>query len=82
MDDQTMIDDVRAAKKWVDSQAATMQELGIRLRATEQAYLSRTGEFASLPTEPPESVRREIEVAADEPGAALIKDSRSLRRPG
>jgi hypothetical protein len=82
MNDQTMLDDVRAAKKWVDTKAVTMQELGNRLRATEQAYRNRTGTFATLPMEPSESVTREISEAADEPGAALIKESRALRHPG
>ena len=75
---QNMIDDVRTAKIWVDSQSETMKELGQRLREIEQAYESRKDEFASLPDDRPESVRQAIEAAVIEPGRDLLNDSRVL----
>jgi hypothetical protein len=62
-----VLDDVRAAKAWVDAQAATIEELGKRLAAVDQAYRSRTGVFASVPLERPEWVQRLIDSAEDEP---------------
>mgnify|MGYP001403145441 CR=1 FL=1 len=81
MADQSVIVDVRSAKVWVDRQATTFQELGERLLAVEQAYRTRTGDYASVPERRPEAVRQAIEAAADEPGAAILRDIRSAR-PG
>ena len=43
MNEQNMITDVRGAKIWFDAQVPTLDELGLRLRAVEQAYRARTG---------------------------------------
>ena len=57
MSEQNVISDVRAAKIWVDAQATSLTELGVHLRSIEQAYRTRTGEFASVPTERPQAVQ-------------------------
>lgn len=80
MTESNLIDDVRAAKESVDVQSANFQELGARLRAIEQAYRARTGNFSSLPNDRPEWVQKAIETAHDEPGRELLNDARSARK--
>jgi hypothetical protein len=79
MAEQNFIPELRAAKAWVDAQSATLRELGLRLAAVEDAYRTRTGEFADLPRQRPEAVRKAIEAADDEPGRGLLDDLRSSR---
>jgi hypothetical protein len=76
MSEQNMITDVRGAKIWFDAQVPTLDELGMRLRAVEQAYRARTGEFASVPTVRPPAIQALIDRAADEPGRDLLEDLR------
>ena len=75
-DEDNVIADVRVAKTWVDSQFSDFNALGEHLRAVEQAYRNRSGEYASLPLERPESVRAAIENAVDEPGSEFLNDVR------
>jgi len=77
MNEPSVIDDVRAAKAWVDMQSADLQEVGDRLRTLEQSYQSRSGVFASVPRQQPEWVRCAIQSAQLEPGAEFLKDARS-----
>jgi hypothetical protein len=77
MSDQNVISDVRTAKIWVDAQAKSLTELGEHLRSIEQAYQTRTGEFASVPIKRPQAVQAAIDAAVDEPGQDLLNDLRS-----
>jgi hypothetical protein len=77
--DPTMIDDVRAAKRWVDSQAEDFSQLKARLKATQDAYLARSGSFASVPLTTPPAVRQMINQAPDAPGDALLTEHRQVR---
>lgn len=79
MDEQGFIRDVRAAKAWLDGRSATFRDLGLHLAAIERAYRDRTEEFSGLPKERPESVRRAIDAAQDEPGRSLLNDVRPSR---
>jgi len=79
MADQTLIDDVRSAKKWADAQARDFDELRKRLSAIEQAYSQRRGEYVNVPTERPAKVSKVIDEAAAEPGRALLSEARSGR---
>lgn len=79
MTEGSFILEVRAGKAWVDSQSATLRELGLRLAAVEEAYRSRTAEYSDLPRQRPESVRKAIETATDEPGRGLLNDVRPSR---
>jgi hypothetical protein len=79
MSETNIIEEVRAAKSWVDSQSATLAELGSRLLALGQAYESRTGEYADVPRRQPDWFRKAIETAQDEPGREFINDARSAR---
>ena len=81
MRDLTVIADVRHAKEWLDNACSTMQELGEQLAAIERAFVARNGEFASVPRNRSEAVRKAIESADDEPGRALLDDARSSRQP-
>jgi hypothetical protein len=78
MAEENLILEVRAAKAWVDGQAPTLRELGLRLAAVEQAYRARTAEFSDLPRERPEWVGKMIAAADEEPGRSLLND---VRRP-
>jgi hypothetical protein len=76
MSEQNLITDVRTAKIWLDAQASTLDELGMRLQAVEDAYRARTGEFASVPTVRPAAIQALIDSASDEPGRDLLEDLR------
>jgi hypothetical protein len=77
MSDRNVISDIRTAKTWVDAQARSLTELGEHLRSIEQAYQTRTGEFASVPMKRPQAVQAAIDAAVDEPGQDLLNDLRS-----
>jgi hypothetical protein len=79
MSDQNVIGDVRNAKVSVDRQFKTIKELGVHLRAIEQAYQARGGEYGSVPSQKPDWVRKLIEAAADEPGQGFLNDVRPAR---
>ena len=79
MVDQNVIGDVRDAKTWWDGQCPSFSALGARLAAIETAYRNRTDEFAGVPREQPPEVRAMIAKAEDEPGRALLNDTRSTR---
>lgn len=79
MNEPTMIDDVRAAKKWVDAQSNTFDEVAARLRKVEQAWKDRTGIFANVPRGRPDWIQSEIDAAADAPGRELLDETRTGR---
>ena len=58
MAEQTVIDDVRNAKAWLDANAPTFPELYQKLHTVERAYLERTGPYASVPPNVPAPSRR------------------------
>lgn len=79
MTDENVIGDVRTAKTWVDSQCATFEELGARLRAIEVAYRARSGDFSAVPVERPAAVQAAIDAADREPGRGILEDTRAGR---
>jgi len=74
-EEQNVIADVRAAKTWVDCRFATLEELGAHLRAVEQAYRERSGEFAGIPKER----SAEVQAADREPGRGMLEETRQGR---
>ena len=79
MTERNMIDDVRAAKSSVDQQSPQWESLAHRLQAIERTFANRTGEFASVPTSQPPAVHAAIAQAQDEPGSALLNDTRQAK---
>ena len=79
MAEPNMIDDVRSAKVSVDSTAATLDVLFARLVATEQAYLARSGSYASIPRQRHPDIQKMIDKAQDEPGHELLSETRTAR---
>ena len=79
MSEPNMISDVRAAKAWVDAQAGTLEEMVRWLQAVERDFERRSGVFATVPDERPESVRQAIEAAPVDPGRELLGDARPGR---
>jgi hypothetical protein len=79
MSEQNMINDVRNAKSWLDSEFTTFEQLAERLRAIETAFQARSGEFASVPLERPTSMQSAIDNAADEPGNGVLNEIRRAR---
>ena len=77
--EQNVVGEVRVAKTWVDAQAASFAEFGAHLRAIEQAFAARTGQYSGVPRSRPQSVQTEIEKAQDEPGQGLLNESRKPR---
>jgi hypothetical protein len=80
MDEQNLITEVRSAKMWLDAQSSSFQEVGVRLRAIEDAYRRRIGEYAGIPVQRTESVQAAIDGAQIEPGGDLLRETRSARR--
>ncbi len=78
-EEQNVIADVRAAKTWVDCRFATLEELGAHLRAVEQAYRERSGEFAGIPKERSAEVQAAIDAADREPGRGMLEETRQGR---
>ena len=76
MSEPNMISDVPAAKAWMDAQASTLEGVVRWLHNIEREFHERLGEFAKVPTERPETVRRAIEAATIEPGRELLGDTR------
>ena len=74
-----VIQDVRAAKEWVDAQFPDLESQYRHLLEVEQAWMCRTGVFADVPRERPAWVQAEIDAAADEPGRELLNDTRAGR---
>jgi hypothetical protein len=77
MPESTMIDDVRAAKKWVDAQSSDFEEMDARLLEVEQAWKDRAGVFSNVPRERPAWVQAEIAAAADEQGREPLNETRA-----
>lgn len=76
MPDQTMIDDVRAAKIALDARLPTFEDLQRHLARVASDYEARRGEFANVPKTRPEWVQRMIDQAADEPGREMLAELR------
>jgi hypothetical protein len=76
---EQMLEDVRAAKKWVDQQAGSMHELAERLRQVEVDFAARVGEFATVAATRSAKVQQAIDTAADKPGDSLLSEARELR---
>jgi len=71
----TTIDDVRAAKVWLDAQSSSMQEHARLLAAIESQFIAREGDFSGLPRSRPPEVEKVIQSAEDSPGAALLRET-------
>jgi len=76
MAEKTVIEDVRDAKTWLDAQSDTLAEHVKRLQQIERAYAERLGKFHSVAQVPSPAVQAMIDAAEDEPGRALLRETR------
>ena len=79
MPERTVIEEVREAKRWLDTQNGTLAEHVKYLRQIEREYAERSGDFQGVPLELSPAVRALIEAAADEPGGALLRETRPAK---
>jgi len=77
--ENSVIEDVRDAKSWLDGQSATLAEHVKLLERIERAYTERSGDFRNVAEAPTEAVRALIEAAEEEPGRGLLRETRSGR---
>ena len=77
--ENSVIEDVRDAKSWLDGQSSTLAEHVKRLERVERAYAERSGDFRNVAETQTAAVRALIEAAEEEPGCGLLRETRPGR---